>query len=73
MRKTVYFLLLSLMSVTLIAQDKEIGEFQNSDEKINPDAFDRELLNQLVLKEVNMLMDSIELEVFVDNKFLIKI
>lgn len=73
MRKTFYFLLLCLMSVTLTAQDKEIGEFQNSDEIIDPDAFDRELLNHLVLKEVNMLMDSIELEGFIESKFLTKI
>ncbi|MDA3910541.1 MAG: hypothetical protein PF448_04195 [Bacteroidales bacterium] len=73
MRKSFYFLLLCLMSVTLTAQDKEIGEFQNSDEKINPDAFDRELLNQLVLKEVNMFMDSVGLEGFIDSKFLTKI
>ncbi len=70
MRKLLYFVLFVSLSVGVTAQEKEIGEFQNSDEKVNPDAFDRALLNKLVLQEVNMLMDSIGVEGFEDNKFL---
>ena len=70
MRKILYLLLIALFSVNLYAQEKTIGEFQNSDEKVNPDSFDRELLNNLVLNEVNMLMDSIGIEGFEHDKFL---
>jgi uncharacterized protein YkwD len=70
MKKILCLFLMGLISTSFFAQEKEIGEFQNSDELINPDAFDGDLLNKLILQEVNMYMDSIGVEGFEPSDFL---
>jgi hypothetical protein len=70
MRKTILLLIISFFSVYGFSQEKQIGEIQNSDEKVNPDSFDDNLLSKLVVEEVNMFMDSISKEGFETDKFL---
>ncbi|MFO7879975.1 MAG: hypothetical protein ACQES0_00825 [Bacteroidota bacterium] len=72
--RRLYVLIFAVMfAFTGIAQEKIIGEFQNSDEKVNPDQFDFALLSEVVFQEMNMLMDSIDLEGFETSPFLTKI
>ncbi len=56
-----------------IAQEKLSGEFHTSDQQVEPNHFDTELLSKIVLQELNMLMDSLNLEGFEKYDFLIPI
>lgn len=70
MKKIFFVFLVGLISSGVIAQKKQIGEYQNSDEKVNPDSFDKELFNGLLLTEINNLLDSVGIEGFQSDKFL---
>ncbi|MFO7790514.1 MAG: hypothetical protein R6V32_08075 [Bacteroidales bacterium] len=74
MKKIGFVLLLCLFTVVSgISQEKLSGEFHSSDEKVDPEQFDTKLLSDLVLQEMNMLMDSLELEGFEKYEFLVPI
>ncbi|HKK69246.1 MAG TPA: hypothetical protein VJ946_13575, partial [Bacteroidales bacterium] len=73
MRRIIVLFIFIVFAGAGFSQEKIIGEFQNSDEKVNPDKIDFELLSKVVYQEMNMFMDSLHLEGFEKSRFLEKI